>query len=291
MKNKILFLLLASSIFAQAAFAGGGWPQPKGAGYFKLSEWWLISDRHFTDAGRIDPNTTFGLYNTSLYAEYGFTDRLTGLLYLPLFSRAYFNNSISNTTGETLVPGEAINSIGDADLGIKYGLTLNRPIALSATLMLGLPLGNDSGGSQGNLQTGDGEFNQLLQIDAGTGFALAGASAYANVYIGANNRSNGFSDELRYGIEGGLTFLKEKLTVIARLYGIESFKNGDLPAERSNSTSIFANNSEHLTFSPEIAFKLNDKWGIAAGFGTALRGELIFADPAYSFGVFYNLKR
>lgn len=292
MKNKSFLALCALFLFSLPVFAGGGWPQPKGNGYFKLSQWWVVSNQHYTDAGLIDPNTTTGLFNTSLYAEYGFTNRLTGIAYIPFFSRSYFNNSVSGTTGETLIPGESINSFGDTDLGLKYGLTLNQPVALSATLTIGLPLGNDSGGSAGNLQTGDGEFNQLLTIDAGTGFKLGKLSAYTNVYAGVNNRTEGYSDEFRFGIEGGVTFANNKLTAIARLYGVESFQNGDLPSDRANnSTSVFANNSEHLTFSPEIAYQLNDKWGVSASYGAALSGNLIFASPSYSFGVFYKLNR
>ena len=291
MNNRISIIFLILIFLSGNAIAGGGWPQPKGWGYFKLSQWWLVSDQHYTDVGRIDPNTTNGLFNTSLYAEYGFTDRLTGVAYVPFFSRAYFNNTISGTTGETLIPGEAINSFGDTDLSLKYALTQNKPIALSATLTFGLPLGNDNGGVAGALQTGDGEFNQLLQLDAGSGFNLVKLAAYANIYAGVNNRINGYSDEFRYGIEAGATFANNRLTAIGRLYGIKSFKNGDLPADRSNSTSVFANNSEHLTFAPELSYNLNDKWGISATYGIALSGRLIFASPSYSFGVFYKLKK
>ncbi len=299
MKNRILFISFLLVLFSVNVFAGGGWPQPKGWGYFKLSQWWVISDQHYTDKGRIDPNTTNGLFNASLYAEYGFTDRLTGVAYIPFFSRAYFNNTVSGTTGEIKIPGEAINSFGDSDLSLKYALTLNKPIALSATLTFGIPLGKDRGGSAGNLQTGDGEFNQMIQLDAGSGFQLGKLAAYANVYAGFNNRtkdfsdssSGKFSDEFRYGIEAGATFANERLTAIGRLYGIKSFKNGDLPADRSNSTSVFANNSEHLTFAPELAYNINDKWGISVSTGIALSGRLIFASPSYSFGVFYKLKK
>lgn len=280
----IVFLVIAT---AQVVWAGG-WPQPKGHGYFKLAQWWLISDRHYTDAGLIDPNVTTGVFNTSLYAEYGFTNRLTGVLYFPFYSRSYFNNTVSGTTGEVLIPGESINSIGDTELGLKYGLIVNKPVVLSATLMLGLPLGNDSGGSLGNLQTGDGEFNQMLQIDAGASFKIGQQNAYANMYTAYNNRTNNFSDEIRFGVEGGVTFFKDKITTILRLYGIRSLKNGDLAAG-INSTSIFANNSEHLTIAPEIAYNINEKWGVSAGFGTALSGKIIFADPAYSVGIFFKL--
>ena len=283
------FILIVLFLLAHVSYAGGGWPQPKGKGYFKLSEWWVISNRHYTEVGLLDPNVTNGIFNTSLYAEYGFTNRLTGVLYFPFFSRAYFNNTVSGTTGEVIIPGEAINSVGDTDVGLKYGILTKGPIALSATLTLGLPLGNNSGGSAGNLQTGDGEFNQLLQLDAGKGFRIGKVDAYANAYFGFNNRTNDFSDELRFGIEGGATFLNGRLTAILRLFGVQSLNNGALPSELSNSTSIFANNTEHLSFSPELAYNITDKWGVSVSTGRALSGRLIFANPSYSVGVFVKL--
>ena len=286
-KNIFLGIILFLSV--QAAYAGGGWPQPRGGGFFKLSEWWVISNQHFTDVGKLDPNVTTGIFNTSLYAEYGFTDRLTGVLYFPFFSRAYFNNTVSGTTGEVITPGEAINTVGDTDVSLKYGILANGPVALSATLTLGLPLGNDSGGSAGNLQTGDGEFNQLLQLDAGKGFRIGKVDAYANAYFGFNNRTNDFSDELRFGIEGGATFWDGRLTAILRLYGVQSLNNGALPSELSNSTSIFANNTEQLSFSPELAYHMSDKWGVSVSTGRAFSGRLIFANPSYSVGVFVKL--
>ena len=278
----ISFLLLLTT-----SASAGGWVQKKGGGFFKLSQWWVIADQHFTDQGLIDPNTTNGIFNTSIYGEYGFSERFTGIAYVPLFSRAYFNNTVSGTTGEVLTPGEAINSFGDVDVSLKYGLVTKGPIAVSATLLLGLPLGNASGGTAGNLQTGDGEFNQLLQIDAGKGFKVGKLDAYANAYVGFNNRTNGFSDEVRYGVEGGLTFLNKKVTGILRLYGVQSLKNGE--STGVNSTSIFANNSQHLTLSPEINYHLTDRLGASFTYGTALAGQIIFANPSYSVGVFFKL--
>lgn len=281
----LFFFCLAISTFLQA---GGPWPQPKNRGFFKIGQWWVIADQHYTDVGLIDPNITNGIFNTSLYAEYGFTDRLTGVLYFPFYSRAYFNNTVSGTTGEVLTEGEAINGIGDTDIAIQYGLIVNKPVVLSARLLFGLPLGNEAGGTAGNLQTGDGEFNQMIQLDAGTSFKIAEANAYAQVYSGFNNRSNGFSDEFRFGVEGGVSFLKNKLTTTLRLIGILSLKNGDSD-DIPNSTSLFANNSEHITFAPEVAYNINEKWGVSAGVGSALWGRIIFANTSFNAGVYFNL--
>jgi hypothetical protein len=289
MKNhkSIYILLFLGIFFAQNLQAGGGWPQEKGHGYFKLGQWWLISDQHYTDVGLIDPNITIGLFNTYAYGEYGFTDKLTGLVYFPFFSRSYFNNTISGTTGETLVPGDAINGLGDTDIGIKYGLVTDKRIAVSATVLFGLPLGISDAGLTTAIQTGDGEFNQLVQIDAGTGFKIGKTSAYANAFVGFNNRTQGFSDEFRFGLEGGVTFANDRLTAILRIFGVKSLQNGNFD-DLSNSSSVFANNSEHISFSPEIAYKLNDKWGVSAGFGGAFYGRIISARPSYSFGVFHQ---
>tara|TARA_R110002096_G_scaffold434692_1_gene657519 strand:- start:160984 stop:161880 length:897 start_codon:yes stop_codon:yes gene_type:complete len=288
--KKSLGIVLILFIGSTNSFAGGGWTAKKGEGYFKLSQWWIISDQHFTDAGLIDPNVTSGIFNTSIYAEFGINDRFTAIGYIPFFSRATMNNQISATSNKIISEGDAINSFGDTDIGIKYGILKNKKIALAASLSFGLPLGNSSGGKNGNLQTGDGEFNQILKIDAGIPFGIAKIPAYANIYSGFNNRSNGFSDEYRYGAEFGMGLKNKKLWLIGRITGVESLRNGSLGTD-INSTSVFANNSEFTSYSLEAAYYINQKIGVSASFASAFRGEIIFASPSYSIGVFMDLKK
>lgn len=292
MKKSIFFLIIFTTFTSPYLQAGGPWPQAAGKGFFKLSEWWIIFDQHYTDAGLIDPNVTTGIFNTSIYAEYGFTNRLTGILNAPIFSRNYMNNLVSNTTGEVIQAGEAVNNLGDIDLGIKYGLTApGSRFPLAVTLTLGLPTGTASAGSQNNLQTGDGEFNQILQLDGGTSFRLGKkTNSYASAYLGLNNRSNGFSEEFRYGLEWGLGLLESKLWLIGRLNGVESFKNG-ATAETVTSTSIFANNTEFTGIALEANYYLSKRWGVSASVAGAFRGEIIAAAPSYSVGVFYDMSR
>lgn len=288
MKIKINQIIVTLLLVATSSmiYAGGGWPQPKGKGYLKLSEWWVVSNQHFTDAGLIDPNITMGIFNTSLYAEYGLTDRITGVVYLPFFSRAIQNNERSATTQEIITPGDAINGIGDADISLKFGLTNpNKGLAVAATMTFGIPLGETAGGVRQNLQLGDGEFNQMLTIDAGSGFQAGNIPMYANAFVGYNNRTKGFSDEVRFGAEIGANIANKKLWIIGRLNAVESTKNGDDRAP-VNSTSIFANNTEFLSIGTELAYNIGTNWGVSASYMTAIRGEIIFASPSYSFGVF-----
>lgn len=279
------FTLLGVLFFPSLGRAGG-WPQPQGHGYIKLAEWWVIANQHYAASGKIDPNLTTGLFNTTLYAEYGFTSRLTGIVYLPVFSRALYYTQRSAATREVITPGDARNGIGDAEVAVKYALTANQPYALSATLLLGLPFGSTSGGELGILQTGDGEFNQLLQFDLSRSFKLAeNRYGYASVYAGYNNRTEGFSDELRLGFEAGTGWFNDKIYTILRVQGIKSLYNGS-GAVVSDGTSFFANNTEYLAIIPEVSYNVTKNFGIAASVGGAVLGRLIYANPSYSVGVF-----
>jgi len=289
LKRIILLAPLLLLLSLHAALAGGPWPKGKGKTYLKVGEWWVVSQQHYTDNGGLDPNVTTGIFNTFLYAEHGFTERLTATLYFPFVSRTYMNNLVSGTTGEVIVPGSAYTGIGDTDLGAKY--TLTKPgakIPLSLSVILGLPLGNPAAGDQKNLQTGDGELNQMLRLDAAHSFRLGKQNSYVSTYLGVNNRTNGFSDEFRFGVEWGLNLADRKLWLISRLDGVESFFNGSRPQDVS-STSIFANNTEFTMASLEAAYYLSDKIGVSVYGGYAFRGKIIFAAPSFSVGVFGDL--
>ena len=289
MKKSIIYSVIIL-LFSSSLFAGGPWPQKKGKGYFKLSEWWTVFDEHYTDNGLRDPNVTTGIFNTSFYGEYGLSDRFTVLVNVPLISRNYMNNLRSGTTREIIVAGESINTIGDLDLSFKYGLSKpDAKIPVALTLTLGIPTGTASAGTLENLQTGDGEFNQILRLDFGKGFQLGKIPAYISAHTGVNNRSNDFSEEFRYGLEFGIGFAKDKLWLTSKFNAIESFKNG-ATAATTTSTSLFANNSEFSSLGLEASYYITKSLGISAGFAGALRGEIIAAAPSYSVGVFYDMK-
>jgi len=262
--KKIYLTIVLVALFSNAIFSQ--WTKGKGKGYYKLSAWNIRSDEHFTDTGKIDPNTTQGQFNLSFYGEYGVTDKLDVLLYLPFFSRSYQNDVLSRTTGELLTSGGAINSIGDVDLGVSYSLFKNKNLALSTTLKIGLPLGK----TEGNLQTGDGEFNQLLLVNLGIPFKLGEVPLYSKLYTGYNNRTDNFSDEFRIGLELGLNFLNKKAWLIGRLDRVSSLKNGSLSAQ-NNQGSIFANNVEYTSAGVEFAYYFTKKLGASINYTKALQ--------------------
>lgn len=281
MKKAIIMLTLI--LLQQVLFAGGGWPQPKGKGYFKINQYAIRSSGYFAPNGEVIDIATTGIYISSFYGEYGLTDRLTLIGYVPFFSRATLNEQVSSN-GTLIAEGDSFNSFGDTDLTIKYGLITNKPIVLSASLTFGLPFGNNQGGRTGVLQTGDGEFNTLIALEASRGFN--GGKGWVNTLIGFNDRSNNFSDEFRWGFEVGHK-LGDKLFAAVKLYSVNSLNNGSDIETPAN--GIFSNNIEYLGFTPEINYQFNEKFGVSASIGGALSAKRILASPGYSLGVFMTL--
>ncbi len=281
MKIRLICSILAFLV-STPMLAGGGWIYKKKSGFIKLSQWWVNSTQHYTGTGSINPNVTRGIFNSSLYAEYGINDRLNAVLYLPFFSRSTRSDEFSST-GDLVVPGQAINSIGDTDIAIKYGFIKDKQFVLSGTITLGLPLGISNGGVDGALQTGDGEFNQMLSFDLSTSLPIGKVNTYYTLNTGFNNRTNGFSEEFRFGVEAGATFF-DKITTSFRLYVVKSLNNGSSTV--SNATSVFSNNMDFTSFTTEIAYDVTQKLGFSANYGTAFAGKLIFANPSYSVGVY-----
>jgi len=285
---KRLTLLIGILLLTQAVNAQ--WSKGKGNGYYKLSAWYLSTDQHYTDTGAIDPNATRTQFNLNFYGEYGLSNKLDVIAYVPFFARATQNNILSGTTGSIIQAGEEVNSIGDIDLGLNYNFLKKGNWSASAKLLFGLPTGEDAGGSDGSYQTGDGEFNQYLSGLVGYSTSLNGAPLFAKAYVGYNNRTQNFSDEVRFGLESGINIFNNKVWLIARLDVVESTFNGSLNAQNAAQGSIFANNIEFVGVGAEASYYITNKLGVSLGFGGAISGRIIAANPSITGGIFLDIK-
>ena len=276
MKRYLLFIAIITFI-TNGALAGGGWTKQKGTAYYKVSHWWVSAAKQYTFNGNTAPSLQEGIFNTSIFAEYGVTDRFTAIVNLPYSKSANDNESVSG--------------IGDTDVAFKYRISKpESKFVLAGTMLLGLPLGEEAGGSDGSLQTGDGEFNQMLRLDLSKSFQVGSVNAYANVYTAYNNRTENFSDEMRIGAEVGGGFLNNKIWAILRLDVVNSFENGAESTALSDGATIFANNTEYAAYTYEIAGYITDKIGVSAATASVFSASNIFAAPSYSLGVFLDMK-
>ena len=274
----ILICLIGMSLQAQ-------WTQEKGKGYYKIGVWWLEADEHYTSTGLVDPNATRGLFITNFFGRYGLNDKVTLNGYLP-HTRVYQNAQVFSS-GREKIPGEQFSSLGDINLGLEYQLGKKNSWVYSISLSLGLPTGKDRAGSDGSYQTGDGEFNQQLRFHLGKSYQLGKQPFYAKASVGVNQRSKGFSDELRASVETGTRIFKDKLLTLVRANTIQSFYNGSLDASNSNG-SIFANNVEVVNIGGEFIFRLSSKlsWGLSGSY--PIIGRVLYRSTAFSTGISYQ---
>ncbi len=273
---------------AQVIYAGGGWPQQKGKGYFKLGQNFIVADNFFNLQGDVIDITTISLYTTSFYGEYGITDRLTGVLYMPFFVRSTLNEVERRQSGN-IEPGDELNSFGDTDIGFKYGLIQGKSIALAATVTFGLPLGKTAEGTTDAgepriLQTGDGEFNQMLMIDASHSFYPN--PIYVSLGLGYNNRTKGFSDEVRVNGEIGYQ-PSSHWNLAMKVFITQSTNNGD--SGGGAGSGVFGNNVEYVSFGPEVSYTFKENFGAVASVAFASSGQNLLAAPNYGVGVFLKL--
>lgn len=279
MKKLLISIIALGSL--QTVLAGGGWPQPKNRGYFKVAQNYIRSPFFFSPSGRIVDITTVQLFTTSFYGEYGITDRLTTIGYFPLFVRNTLNEIRYNQSGR-VEPGDSFNAIGDSEIGFKYGWLTNKPVVISTSVVFGLPLGKTAGGMSGILQTGDGEFNQVVRVDASHSFYPK--PVYVSVYGGFNNRTRGFSDEVRFGAEIGWTL--KKIIPILKLNVVQSLFNGDAVVAENG---IFSNNTEYVSPTVEVNYQISTNVGVSGSGGFAFSGRNILAAPNWSLGVYLKL--
>ena len=275
---------IAVLVAFSSALLAGGWNQKKGEGYFSLNQSFLRTNTFKDRDGNSVPIRTLGTFTTSLYSAYGVHDRLTLIAYVPFFTRNTFNALEGRTSGMELEQGAANNGFGDIDLGFQVGILQNKPVAISASVYLGIPTGesNDDLG----LLTGDGEFNQYFKVDVGYGFKFG---AWVNGAIGFNQRTNGFSDEFRYDFEFGY-ILKQRLLLALKLNAVESLLNGDADAS-DGTVGLFASDAEYIIYGPEVGYIHKDTWGVTFRYTTATKTRNVLAAAQFNVGAFFKLKK
>ena len=273
--KRIVFSMLISAmvIFHPPITYAGGWTQPQGKGYFKLSEQIIRAESlSFADGSKGEIPTVSG-YTTSLYGEFGLIDRVTLVGYMPIYQHLSVDlEGFDSSTG-----------LGDWDVGVRIGLLTGGPTVVSLQALAGLPLGDADNDIV--LWTGDGEFNQHFSLQVG--HSLYPVPAYLKGEIGYNNRKSGdnpednYADELRYGLEAGYT-IADRVGISVWLRGVEAL-------DRADDEFHPRNDIEYLAFGPEVNFYVTPNAGITASMTRYTRAHNMLDAPTWSIGVFLKM--
>lgn len=276
-------IVLAGLLLATDSANAGAWTQSRGHGFYKLGGQLIRATQFYEPDGTRITIPTFGDYTTSVYGEYGLTQRVTVVTYIPFVKRITLNKQVERTTKFVFFPGDAKTGIADSDLGVRIGLIQDGATVVSAGLMLGFPIGDHQ--QVNGLRTGDGEFNQFLTLQAGHSFYPV--PLYVTGEVGVNNRSDGYSDELRYAVEAGYT-VRQRVTLSVHARAVESFKNGESTVT-GGMGGLYANNQRYFSYGPELSVLLTNAVGLTAGVDGAARGQNVLAAPMYSLGISMRL--
>lgn len=281
MKFRLTIALLVAWQFSLPAQSG--WVKEKGALFAQFSASSFVSDDFYSLTGLHFPGTTeFQQRSFNLYAEYGLTPRITGILNaLPLRLNGY------PTTDVVAAPG-------DLRLELKYALSKRLPIALSIAPEIPIaPADNYATAKQPNslgirerinLATTDGEFNVLTTLAAST--PLPGGKGWATAFGSFNLRTKGFSHQLFAGFELGLTpvkpvFLKARLSTHHRL----GEPKPGVPFFRGEGTQMAA-------AAIGAGWQFKGGWGISAdywrNFDWLVPTKNAYVGRVVSVGVFYQ---
>lgn len=274
----LLFIIALLAVPIENVFADG-WPQKKGEAYVQFSLRAFRSSTYYEPGGNQVDIPTLGDYVASLYGEYGVTDRLTIIGDVPFLERITRNEQVGRETGFVFTEGDAVTGIADVQVGARYGLMDDGKTVVSASLKLGIPVGDSS--HPGGLWTGDGEFNQQLALEVGHSFYPT--KAYAAALIGFNQRTRGYSDELVYGVESGYTVMQQ-LTLIGRVRGVEPLRNGR--DDVGGQGGFGGNEVRYLSFGAEAAYELTRDTGIRLSVDGATRKQNVLSGVVFGFGVF-----
>lgn len=277
----IIFFLLTSAHITHAQY---GQPQGIGNGWLRLQQQFIQSDKIWDAAEEKVPIRTNSLFQTVLTGEYGFTDRITGAIYLPVFSRTTLNELRFNQSGN-VSEGRAINSLGDADVSVRYLLLKKGSLQAQLSATLGLPLGKkDEVGEETDLQNGDGEFNQLAGLHVQYG--VLPDRLVAQAYVQYNFRSEQFSDEVRYGAT--ITFHAKAFSLMGRLDILESRFNDVAPVSING---IYSNHREFVAPGFEAWYHLNKILSVYGSGQFYVAGRNTLSAPQWGVGVQVSLRR
>jgi hypothetical protein len=246
------------------------WTKEKGKSFLKLDFTTITGNQLFNDKAEVVDFQDYSFNTVSFYGEYGITNKLTAVTYIPFLQ--------SNSLKASALGLDASNvGFGDVDIAIRYAISKEK-FPLTATLLLGIPTGEFV--EPNELFTGDGEFNQMLKIASG-----AGADKWwVQGGVGFNNRTENFSDEIRFDAEFGYKFLNKKLMTMLKVGGISPLDNGKAATTK---TGLFSNNVAYTSPAIELMYFVKPNFGITfrgAGAGSGARN--VQATPSFSLGVF-----
>lgn len=271
----VIFIIILNSTNLYA----GAWTQKSKSGFYKLGLRYISATNYYDLEGdkREIPKLTDLLI--SLYGEYGLNNEITIILNMGILESIKINDLTTN--GTIISSGGSNSGLADSEIGLRYKLWQGDGSVLSTEFFLGIPVGNTNNAL--GLYTGDGEFNQNINILYGMSFYPI--PLYLSVQAGYSNRTGGFSDEIKFATEIGFNLIPNILLAL-KINGVETLDNGSKSV--FGGSYLHSNNQKYIAFGPELSYSFSNSLGISVGFESAANAANVPSALAYAIGLYFK---
>ncbi len=296
--SSYLLLVLFFLSFSVNTFAGA-WPQKKGGYYFKLSGNYFFTRSEFNYLGdkvaifaekTAFENASFSDFNINIYAEYGFTSKLTGIVNVPF--KILNSKWDKYLTPDILASRESLftNGLGDFSLISRYAI-ITKPVVLSLQGGVKLPSGYAKKPSNDGapLGTGDIDYEGHLLF----GFSFYPLPIYFTSGIGYRIRTGPLHNEILYSVEFGYT--KNRFLFKINLDGIQNTTTPPdlvglpvvtpLPGGGGVTPSVIVGDQNILKISPSIIYNFKDHYAIQGEVLHIFSGKNTTSGSIFSLGL------
>lgn len=277
MRQLLLFLFMCISF---SMIGQSPWTKEKNEAYLQLS---YTTIPNYTELfGNPTYNTERGINDNTLqfYSEYGFTNKTTLIVSLPLKIVASNDLVDSNTIPVTIENRKT--DLGNIQLGLKHKF-IHEKWLLTGQVVLEANTSNFEEAS--GLRTGYDAWTVTPLLITGTSFD----KWYIQAFTGVDIRTNNYSSSYKLGGEVGHKTL-DWLWVAAFIDGVGSFKNGDITIPTTNVlTGLYVNDQTFAGYGLKFIGEINERTGVSLGLGGAFGGRNVAKTPAISLGVFCKI--
>ncbi|WP_159085996.1 transporter [Flavobacterium faecale] len=285
MKKYFYTLTILAFCFPMLSIAQSGWTKAKNTCFVKLDYSSYTSSDFRNNVGNKLKTSDFTQNAISVYGEYGITNRLTAIGFLPLYKQ----NGYETTNN--------VSGLGDLKLELKYAL-LQKSFPLSIAIAPEFPTGKKDNFATNknnpletiNLPSGDGEFNVWTTLAVSHSFAPS--KLYASAFTAFNYRTSykerDFQNQFQAGVEVGYQFF-DKLWVNSKV----SVLTG-VGADPEFSDFIRGDGTSYTGMSVGAMYELNKNFGLTAQYfnsnSAIVKAKNVYANNILSVGIVYQKK-
>ncbi len=279
MKNNLLISLML--LFVIPVFAGGPWTPGKKHGFFQLQTTFPVGAYNklfINDGSTLELNRGVTDISIQAYLEYGFVKNFSVVTALP-YKFVSTNNELNPNAELPLLPQGSLTAFGNYELALKYKF-LDRPFVSAISVKAEFNTGKQD--LEKGLATGFDASGYSLFWHIGKSF---GRRFYSFFETGYTLRTNHYSDDLRFYLEGGYTPARN-FWLAAVLDLKVSMKNGDYDDTYLRQTGLYTNNQEFFAYGLKASYELKNKTGFSASTFGAFWGNYVAHSITLNIGIY-----